>query len=263
MSTITRAIPTRQRIAISATAVALVIGVWQLAGGLGWVDSLLLPPPTRIVQTAFALVRNGYQHVPLWDHVAVSVVRALSAFIVAILVGIPLGLWMGASPIISAALSPFVEFLRPLPKIALIPLTVVWLGIGEESKFFLIFISAVLSIIVGSSAAVAGVSRSRIRLARTLGANRRQIFFRVILPDTLPELFLSVRLSVGIGWTSLIAAEMVAATSGLGWMVVNAGNYLRTDVVVLGIFLLGVIGYGLDLLLVGVERVLVPWAGKE
>lgn len=242
---------------------AAVLALWQVAGAKQWADPLLLPPLSDIILTAGELAQDGYRQVPLWEHIAVSVARALSAFSVAIILGVPLGLLMGLSPPIAAVFNPFVQFLRPLPKIALIPLAVVWLGIGEASKFFLIFIATFLSVVAGACAAVERVERSRIRVAQTLGASRRQIFFHVVLPDTLPELFTTVRLAIGIGWTSLIAAEMVAATSGIGWMVMNASAYLRTDIVMLGILLLGGIGYVLDLLLVGAQRVFVPWAGKS
>lgn len=179
------------------------------------------------------------------------------------MIGVPLGLLMGMSPALSAVLDPFVQFLRPLPKIALIPLTVVWFGIGEGSKFFLIFIASFLSILVGAAAAVGGVSAARLRAAQVLGASRAQVFRHVVLPHTLPELFTSVRLSLGIGWTALIAAELVAANTGLGWMVLNAGNYLRTDVVILGIVLLGLIGYLLDVLLLAAQKRFAPWTGKD
>ncbi|PWC13513.1 taurine ABC transporter permease [Brenneria roseae subsp. americana] len=248
---------------LSISSVALVLGMWQLAGVKQWVDPLLLPPLSDIGLTASELLQDGYRQVPLWQHIAVSVARALGAFSVAIVLGVPLGLLMGLSTPVAAIFNPFVQFLRPLPKIALIPLAVVWLGIGEASKFFLIFIATFLSVVVGACAAVERVGRSRMRVAQTLGASRRQIFFHVVLPDTLPELFTTVRLAIGIGWTSLIAAEMVAATSGIGWMVMNASSYLSTDIVMLGILLLGGIGYALDLLLVGAQYVLVPWAGKE
>ncbi|MCL2894433.1 MULTISPECIES: ABC transporter permease [Brenneria] len=248
---------------ISITSVALVLVLWQIAGVRQWVDPLLLPPLSDIGLTATELMHDGYRQVPLWQHILVSVARALSAFSVAIITGVPLGLLMGLSAPVAAVFNPFVQFLRPLPKIALIPLAVVWLGIGEESKFFLIFIATFLSVVVGANAAVERIGRNRIRVAQTLGASRGQIFCRVVLPDTLPELFTTVRLAIGIGWTSLIAAEMVAATSGIGWMVMNASSYLRTDIVMLGILLLGGIGYLLDLLLVGLQRILVPWAGKE
>ncbi|WP_034945340.1 ABC transporter permease [Erwinia oleae] len=252
-----------QQVAIGTLSVTLFFILWQVAATRQWVDPLLLPSLTDIGITTEELLADGYRQVPLWQHISVSLARALGAFAVAILLGVPLGLLMGLSATLAAVLNPFVQFLRPLPKIALIPLAVVWLGIGEASKFFLIFIATFLSVVVGASAAVERIGRSRIRVAQTLGASRKQIFSRVVLPDALPELFTTVRLSIGIGWTSLIAAEMVAASSGLGWMVINASSYLRTDIVMLGILLLGGIGYLLDLILLGLQRWLVPWAGKE
>ena len=252
-----------QRSALSIASVVLVLGVWQFSGTFGWVDALLLPPPSEVLRTTGELLVSGYRQVPLWQHLLTSVLRALAAFVVAIAIGIPAGLAMGLSPAVSAVLDPFVQFLRPLPKIALIPLVIVWFGIGEGSKFFLIFISSFLSIVVGSAAAVAGVSQGRLRAALSLGASRLQLYRYVVLPNALPEIFTSVRLSIGIGWTSLIAAEMVAATSGVGWMVINAGGYLRTDVVLLGIFLLGSVGYFFDFALVRLQSALVPWAGHE
>lgn len=250
-------------VASSILSVALFLALWQIAASRQWVDPLLLPSLTDIGLTTGELLADGYRQVPLWQHIAVSLARALSAFAVAIVIGIPLGLMMGRSAALTAVLGPFVQFLRPLPKIALIPLAIVWLGIGEASKFFLIFIATFLSVVVGASAAAERISASRIRVAQTLGASRHQIFLRVVLPDALPELFTTVRLSIGIGWTSLIAAEMVAASSGLGWMVINASSYLRTDIVMLGILLLGGIGYLLDLFILGLQRLLVPWTGKE
>ena len=248
---------------VSGTTVTLFVLVWQLSGSLNWVDPLLLPPPSEILRTALELLASGYRQTPLWEHFLTSTARALVAFVAAIVSGVPLGLAMGLSPTLGAALNPFVQFLRPLPKIALIPLVIVWFGIGEGAKFFLIFISSFLSIVVGAAAAVLGVSQARLRAAQTLGANRRQLFLYVVLPNALPELFTSVRLSIGIGWTSLIAAEMVAASSGLGWMVINAGSYLRTDVVLLGIVLLGLTGYFFDWSLVRLQRRFAPWAGMD
>ncbi|PNM88704.1 ABC transporter permease subunit [Achromobacter xylosoxidans] len=251
------------RYAISAASVALALIAWQLSARFGWTDPLLLPPPSEVLRTAVDVAMHGYQQTSLWEHTATSVARAGVAFAAAIVIGVPLGLLMGMSPALSAVLDPFVQFLRPLPKIALIPLTVVWFGIGEGSKFFLIFIASFLSILVGAAAAVGGVSAARLRAAQVLGASRAQVFRHVVLPHTLPELFTSVRLSLGIGWTALIAAELVAANTGLGWMVLNAGNYLRTDVVILGIVLLGLIGHLLDVLLLAAQKRFAPWTGKD
>jgi taurine transport system permease protein len=253
----------KYRVAIGFVSVATMLLIWHLSATFRWVDPLLLPGPGEVLDSALDLSINGYQRTPLWQHIFVSVSRAFVAFAASIIVGVPLGLLMGMAPALNAMLDPFVQFLRPLPKIALIPLTVVWFGIGEGSKFFLIFIASFLSIVVGATAAVAGVSRNRVRAAQVLGAGRYQVFRHVILPSTLPELFTGVRLSIGIGWTSLIAAELVGATQGLGWMVLNAGNYLRTDVVILGIVLLGLIGWGLDALIVLAQRRFAPWAGRD
>lgn len=248
--------------AVSALAVMGVLGIWQVAGGSGWVDTLFLPPPSELLGTLADLWQNGYGQIPLTRHIGISLARALSAFAVAVVIGVPLGLTMGLHGGLNAALNPFVQFLRPLPKIALIPLTIVWLGIDEASKFFLIFIATFLNVLVGAAAAVQGVPQGYVRVAQTLGLGRWRIFWRVVFPHCAADLFTTIRLSVGIGWTALVAAELVASTSGVGWMIINAGSYLRTDVVMIGIVILGLIGYALDVALVALQRAIVPWTGK-
>jgi taurine transport system permease protein len=248
---------------VSMAAVAVVIVLWGLASHYRLVTPLLMPSPLAILNTGITLSTEGYVDVPLWQHTLISVARAMAAFCVATIFGIPLGLYMGMSSSVNALLNPFIQFLRPVPKLALIPLVIVWFGIGEFSKFLLIFLATFLTVVVSGAAAVKNVKEGRIRVALTLGANQYQIFRRVMLPSALPELFVGVRMAIGIGWTTLIAAEMIASSSGLGYMVMNASSYLRTDVVIIGIFLLGTIGYALDVLLVLAQRRLVPWMGKE
>jgi taurine transport system permease protein len=247
---------------ISALAIAASFVAWLLVAQLKLVDPLFLPGPIEVFETAVELARDGYRQVSLWMHVAVSVGRALFAFLIATIVGVPLGLLMGRLPVFGAILDPFVQFLRPLPKLALIPLVIVWFGIGEFSKFFLIFLSTLLTVVVSAAAAVQTVPVGRIRAAQSLGATERQLFRYVILPSAVPEIFTGIRVAIGIGWTTLIAAEMIAASSGLGWMVMNASSYLRTDVVMLGIVFLGAIGYFLDVALVKAQRRIVHWTGQ-
>jgi taurine transport system permease protein len=254
--------PTRRYI-ISTLAVLLVLAIWEIAGEQGWVNPLMLPAPSEIAMTAWDILLNGYMHSPLWLHLLISLARALTAFVSASLLGVLLGVAMGMIPTLNAVFDPFVQFLRPLPKLALIPLVILWFGIGEISKFFLIFIAVFLTVVVGAVAAVATVKQGRIRAAQTLGVTRYQLFRYVILPHAMPELLVAVRLALGIGWTTLIAAEMIASEAGLGWMVVNAGSFLRTDVVMVGIFLLGVTGYLLDVAIVRLQRFLVPWMGRD
>ncbi len=247
---------------ISVAAVAVVLLAWYIAAKVRLVDPLFLPGPIEVLATAEQLIIEGYREVSLWEHILVSVARAMFAFFVATLTGIPIGLMMGRWPTFNAILDPFVQFLRPLPKLALIPLVVVWFGIGELSKFLLIFLATFLTVVVSAAAAVMSVPEGRVRAAQSLGVNRRQLFRHVILPSALPELFTGVRVGIGIGWTTLIAAEMIASSSGLGWMVINASSYLRTDVVMLGILLLGTIGYLLDLALVKTQLLTIHWMGK-
>lgn len=251
-----------RRPVVSCVAVAAVLLAWLVVGEKKIIDPLLLPGPVEVLETSRALLVEGYRQVPLWQHVLVSLARAMGAFLAAVMTGIPLGLLMGRSSTLNAVFDPFVQFLRPLPKLALIPLVIVWFGIGEFSKFLLIYLSTFLAIVVSAAAAVQNVQEDRIRAAQSLGVSRTQLFRHVILPSALPELFTGVRVAIGIGWTTLIAAEMIASSSGLGWMVINASSYLRTDVVLLGILLLGGVGYLLDLALVTAQRRIVHWAGR-
>ena len=253
----------RQRGLLGTASVLLALLVWEAAGRSALINPLILPPPSEILATAAELMHDGYRRTPLWTHLLLSLARSLAGFSAAIVTGIPLGIAMGMSPVLGALIDPFVQFLRPLPKLALIPLVVLWFGIGETSKILLIYVSTVLTIIVGAAAAVSQVRRLQLRAARALGARGFTLFRYVILPAILPDLFVTVRLAFGIGWTTLIAAEMIASEAGLGWMVVNAGAYLRTDIVLLGIVLLGATGYALDLALVALQRWATPWAGRS
>jgi taurine transport system permease protein len=248
---------------ISILSVALFVLAWYICGRLELFSPLILPAPGEIWNSTVEILQEGYHKISLWKHIGISLMRALIAFAMAIAVGVPLGLAMGLFNFLSAALEPFVQFFRPLPKIALIPLAILWLGIGEVSKVFLIFLSTLFTVVVGSAASVSNVGQGKLRLGAALGANFPQLIWHFILPASLPEIFTSVRLAIGVGWTTLIAAEMVAAESGMGWMVMNASSYMRTDLVLLGIILLGLTGYFLDLILVLIEKITVPWAGRE
>jgi len=255
--------PHERKPLVSTFAVLGALFIWFLVGELELTSPLFLPHPLDVLETLWDLLNDGYRQVPLWQHIFASVSRAMIAFLVASVTGIPVGLLMGMFPTLNALLNPFVQFLRPLPKLALIPLVIVWFGIGEFSKFLLIYLATFLTIVVSASAAVMSVKEGRLRVARSLGFNNFQLFMHVIFPSALPELFTGVRVGIGIGWTTLIAAEMIASTTGLGWMVLNASEYLRTDVVMLGILLLGITGYLIDFSLVTAQRLTIHWMGKD
>ena len=184
------------------------------------------------------------------------------AFALACVTAIPVGIAMGVSRIARGIFDPPVEFYRPLPPLAYLPLIVIWFGIEETAKIVLIYLACFAPLAMAARAGVKSVMIEQINAAYSLGASKWQVIRHVIIPAALPEIFTGMRISIGFGWTTLVAAEMVAANAGLGQMVLNASNFLRTDVVIMGIFVIGVVAYAFDLLMRFIERAVVPWKGR-
>jgi len=252
----------RPWIATALTASALIAGwLWLTLGGV--VSDLFLPPPGELWDAFLDLLREGYKSRPLWEHILDSLIRVFVGFGAGAAIGTLLGLLMGYFPIVDALAAPFVEFLRPLPQLAYLVLLIIWLGIGETSKITLLFLAALPVSAVAARDGVRNVSRARIQVARSLGAGRWQIFRHVVFPSALSEIFTGARLAVGIVYGTLIASEIIAGTSGIGWMIVDAGRFLRSDYVFVGILIIGFMGIALDRLLLAVETRLVHWAGKQ
>jgi taurine transport system permease protein len=180
----------------------------------------------------------------------------------ALAVAIPLGLWMGLSPLARALFDPLVEFYRPVPPLAYLPLIVIWFGIGELSKVLLIALAILAPVVIATAHGVRSVDPLRLRAAQSFGAGRWQLLRHVVLPGAAPEILTGLRVGLGVGWSTLVAAELVAATRGLGFMVQSAAQFLNTDIVVLGIFVIAVIAFTLELGLRALQRRLVPWQGK-
>lgn len=247
---------------ISWMSVAAVIAVWIVASFLG----LLSPdkfPPIQAVATAFwHLLIEGYGGVPLWKEALASIMRALGGFVLAVVVGVPVGLLMGESRIIDAVLSPFLGFLRPIPPIALIPMFIFYFGIGENSKVALIFITALWYIILSSAAGVKAAPRDLVLAAQSLGFTRRQIFVHVILPSAMPQILTGMRVAIALCWALVVAAELIAAQVGLGYMIMDATTFFRLPVVYVWVGLIGLIGLILERGLVYLERRLLHWQGK-
>ena len=248
--------------ATALVALALIAGwLWLTLGGV--VSDLFLPPPGELWDAFLDLLREGYKSRPLWEHILDSLIRVFVGFGAGAAIGTLLGLLMGYFPIVDALAAPFVEFLRPLPQLAYLVLLIIWLGIGETSKITLLFLAALPVSAVAARDGVRNVSRARIQVARSLGAGRWQIFRHVVFPSALSEIFTGARLAVGIVYGTLIASEIIAGTSGIGWMIVDAGRFLRSDYVFVGILIIGFMGIALDRLLLAVETRMVHWAGKQ
>lgn len=240
----------------------VVLGAWQALTSFHVVPEVVLPAPGQVWSDAKMLALQGFQGQTLWSDVWISAVRILSGFLAAVVIGVPLGLWMGTNRIIFKLVDPILQFVRPVPPLAYIPLMVVWFGIGEMSKTMVILLGTIPIIMISSLAGVRGTPRQRVQVAQCLGANRSQIFRYVILPSALPEIFTGMRVGIGVAWTCLVAAEMIGAASGLGWLVQIAGQDIQVGVIFVGIVAIGLLGYLMELCIRLIERRVVPWRGR-
>ena len=247
---------------ISVVTVVVLLVLWFLVTNLGWVKPLFLPSPQAVFQQFYEYLTGQANDKPLWQHFAASMIRVFLAFLLACLTAIPVGIAMGMSRVMRGIFDPPLEFYRPLPPLAYLPLIIIWFGIDELPKVLLIFLSCFAPLALAARAGMRSASQEQINAAYSMGASYMQVVRHVILPSALPEILVGMRIAIGFGWTTLVAAEMVAANLGLGQMVLNASNFLRTDIVVMGIIVIGVVAYLFDLLMRWVERRLVPWKGR-
>ncbi len=251
----------RDRLVPLATIAALLLA-WWAATHTGPIPPLFLPSPEAVWAKLVAVADEGFVDATLGQHLAASLGRMLSAFAAAAVTGIPLGLLIGASPVARGIIDPLIELYRPVPPLAYLPLIVIWFGIGELSKVLLIYLAVLAPVVIATASGVRGVPRDRLNAARALGASRLQLGYAVILPNALPDILTGLRIGLGAGWSTLVAAELVAATRGLGFMIQSAAQFLVTDVVLLGIFVIAAVAFALDGLIRLAQRRLTPWQGK-
>jgi len=248
--------------AYGIVTVAFLIFLWWLATSQGWVKPIFWPSLDEVFTRLGKLLDEGFRNVALWDHVSISVYRVLSGVFYGALIGIPLGFAMGLSSVAKGVFDPVVEFIRPIPPLALIPLIILWFGIDEFAKIFLLFLASLFIMTIAARAGVSSVRVSKVHAAYSLGASKLQVLLRVILPNALPEIFTGLRTSMGVCWGTVVAAELVAADKGVGSMIMIAKNFLNTDIVVIGIVIIGLIGFAIEIFMRYLERKLIPWRGK-
>lgn len=247
---------------VSGVVIAGLIFLWWFITQMGWIKPLFLPSPQQVVQSFRDLLDNGFTGSSFWEHTWISTARVFGAFVLACVIGIPLGIAMGVSPLARGIFDPPIEFYRPIPPLAYLPLMIIWFGIEETSKVLLIFLSVFAPVALGARAGVKSAAIEQIHAAYSFGATRWQVIRQVILPAAMPEIITAMRIGIGFGWTTLVAAEMVASTAGLGYMVLSASKFLQTATVIMGIIVIAAIAYAFDHLMRFVERRVVPWKGR-
>ena len=225
-------------------------------------EPIWLPAPEAVWKRMTEIATDGFRNSTLMEHLGYSLFRVVVGFLLGAIVGIPLGYAMGLSNWFRGWFDPIVEFMRPVPPLALIPLVIIWAGIGEVGKIILLFLAALWIMAIAARSGVSGVRISKVHAAYSLGASKWQIMRYVIIPNSLPEIFTGARVAMGVCWGTVVAAELVAAEKGAGMMIMVASKFQSTDIVLMGIILIGIIGFSIDMLMRWIERVLVPWKGK-
>jgi ABC-type nitrate/sulfonate/bicarbonate transport system permease component len=237
-----------------------LIFVWQFASTV-WLPridphmAVLMPAPTTIAKTAAGMIASG----ELFFHLVASLRREAAAFVFAA-TAIPLGMAMGWWRRVYNQINPIMEILRPIPPLAWIPLSILWFGLGDEQNEFIIFLGMFFPILVNTVVGVKNVDPNLVRAARSLGAPEHKVLWRVVLQGALPQIITGVRVGLGVGWMALVAAELVGANSGLGFLINDARSMLRTDTIAVGMLTIGIVGLMIDTVIRLLSRRLLPWS---
>ena len=269
---------------ISFVTIVMILGTWWFVTSLELIRPLFLPSPEMVfskflkiscyshysesflvflgLESEVVSECEGFSENALHEHILASLYRVFSSFGLAVITAIPIGIAMGMNRFARGIFDPPIEFYRPIPPLAYLPLTIIWFGIGDPAKIILIYLACFAPLAISARAGVRSCSIEQIHAAYSMGASRSQIIWHVVLKAALPEILTGMRIAIAFGWTTLVAAEMVAAKAGIGVMVLNAARFLATDIVFLGIVVIGLVAFFFDSLMRLLERMLVPWKGK-
>jgi sulfonate transport system permease protein len=248
--------PRINKLLMQISGILIVIVIWELATAyLHMFKPVILPPPSTVLQTMIGMIGNG----ELFMHAGYSLMRVLLGFAVAAVIAIPLGIAMGWVKEISYIVDPIMEVLRPIPPIAWIGLAILWFGLGLNSAIFLVFIGAFFPILLNTVSGVRSVDRKLIEVAATFGASDLEVLRKVVMPAALPTIYTGMRVGMGIGWMCVVAAEMIAVRFGLGSMILEGSNLLQTDVVMVGMITIGLLGLAINYIFQIVGNYVFKW----
>ena len=256
-----RKIRSRRRVILSVLSVIVVLGGWfVLTTVLGWVPQAFLPPPQHIVTDFFRLLNHAYVGHTLIGHTLVSLQIVLGGFLLAVLIGVPMGIMMGWFKRIEAIVDPLFQLLRPIPPLAWIPLSLLWFGIGISSKIFVIWLSAFVPCVINAYTGIRLTEPLLVKAALGLGVKRQRDLLReVAIPSALPVILGGVRIGLGSAWMTLVAAELLASDAGLGYMMQMARRALEPSIIILGMLIIGILGAIMARGLKMLEKRICPW----
>jgi NitT/TauT family transport system permease protein len=252
-----------KNIICAITSITAFILLWQIAVTVGWIDDRACAAPSEVLSTFIDKWTNTKPDgSTLGTHLLVSLKLASLGFLVAVVIGVPMGLLMGYFKGMDAFLTPIFEIVRPIPPLAWIPVVLLTLGIGTEAKAFIIFIASFVPCVINSYTGIKRANPVLLNVAKTAGASRWQIFFKVGIPSATPMMFTGIKISLGSAWATLVAAEMLSSSQGLGYLIQRARNLVRSDLIIVGMLVIGVIGALFTLILEAVETKVAPWRKK-
>jgi NitT/TauT family transport system permease protein len=254
----------RRTILLHIIGMVIFFGSWELSVRTGMLSQRVMATPSQVVEVfIFKLDHTRPDGATVISHFLVSFRLALNGFVVAVLIGIPIGLFTGYFKTLDLYMTPIFEIVRPIPPIAWIPIVILVLGIGMTAKVFIIFVAAFVPCVINSYLGVKLTNQTLINLARTFGASDWQIFRTVCVPSSMPMIFAGVRTSLGASWSTLVAAEMLASTGGLGYMIQMGRTLIRPDIIIVGMLTIGFTGAIMAKGLAYIERRIAPWRNRK
>lgn len=253
---IRKSLDKRTYLLIAAISFVILFGAWTILSVFELVNKSFLPTPMAVIQAFINTMKDG----TLFADMYISVFRIFMGFIIAVIIGVPLGILTGTFKSCEAFIQPITEFIRYMPVPAFIPLIMVWTGIGETAKITVIFIGTLFQLIPMVADNIRSVQDDLVNAGYTLGANRKQVIFKILIPGMMPKLMDTLRMMMGWAWTYLVVAEIVAANSGLGYSILKAQRFLKTDVIFMGILVIGILGLVTDRTFAWINKKLFKWA---
>lgn len=236
----------------------ILVAIWAFISQLHIVNEYIIPSPQKIFMAAFEMIRTG----ELVKNMVISLGRVIIGFIITFIISFPMAVFIGVKPEAIPYVEPFMEFMRHVPPIATIPILILWFGIGETSKLVVIFLATFFPIFSNTLNGVTNYDRKLLEVGDSLGFTSKDKFLRIIFPQAIPSIMTGIQLGLGYSWRALMGAELIAASSGIGYMIVDAEQLSRPDIVIVGILSIGILGYVIDYVLIKVTRKLVNKYGK-